>query len=125
MPSRLWPHPTPRAAVSLALSISPAFVRGSLHRFLVFIRIPYTTQSDSSQPGRPGRTCGEDTILPFASAASKPTRRSAVQERPRNLWLPSATRFVSTDTVVFTYSTASGAWYPRLTVERAFLCEVD
>jgi hypothetical protein len=38
---------------------------------------------------------------------------------------PSATRFVSTDTLVFTYLTASGAWDPRLKVERAFLCEVD
>src|SRR5918994_158290 len=89
MPSRLWPHPTPRAAVSLAFSISPASVRGSLHRFLVFVHIPYTTQSGSSQPGRPRRTCGGDTILPFASAVGKLARRSApedVQGRPRNLW---------------------------------------
>src|SRR5215204_6281358 len=57
--------------------------------FLVFVRIPYTTQSGSSQPGRPGRICGGDTILPFASAAGKPARRTApedVQGWPRNLW---------------------------------------
>src|SRR5215207_10514307 len=38
---------------------------------------------------------------------------------------PSATCFVSADTVVFADLTASGAWYPRLTVESAFLREVD
>jgi len=37
----------------------------------------------------------------------------------------STKRFVSTDTVLFTYLSASGAGYARLTVERAFLCKVD
>jgi hypothetical protein len=57
--------------------------------FSVFVHIPYTTQSGSSQPGRPRRTCGADTILPFASAVGKLARRSApedVQGRSRNLW---------------------------------------
>src|SRR5918994_916301 len=46
--------------------------------FPVFVRIPYTSPSGSSQPGRTRRTCGVDTILPFASAAGKPARRSAL-----------------------------------------------
>jgi hypothetical protein len=70
--------------------------------------------------------------LPFVSAGGKLAQRSAlsapedVQERPRNLWFAVHHAFcVSMDTVLSTYLSASGAEYPRLTVERAFHRKVD
>jgi hypothetical protein len=63
-----------------------ASARISAPFFFLFVRIPYTTQSGSSQPGRPARTCSRDTILPFASAAGKRSAPEDVQGRPRNLW---------------------------------------
>src|SRR5215211_2403155 len=129
MLSRLRPHPTPRSAVNSAFAISPASVRGSLLCSFRSSSAPVYYPVWFELAGPPGRTRAGDTILPFASAAGKPARRCApedVQRRPRNLWFAvHHAAFRTTDTVQATYVSSSGAGYPRLTVERAFLCKVD
>src|SRR5215208_8363100 len=112
MPSRLWPNPTPRAAVSSAFAISPRQCV-DLCTVLFGLRphpVYYPVRFEPAGPTR--QVCGRDTILPFAFAAGKPARRTApedVQGRPRNLWLAiHHAFFVSTDTVQTTYLSASG-----------------
>ena len=97
----------------------------------VFVRIPYTTQSGSSQPGDQAGPAAETLYCPLSpqEASWHNDLRSPHQRMFRRGLVtcgsPSTTRFVSMDTVLSTYLSASGAEYPRLTVERAFHRKVD
>src|SRR5919107_1895117 len=106
MPSRLWPHPTPRSAVSSAFAISPASVRGSVH-------CSFWSSSASRILPSPVRASLAARAGPAAETlyCPLPPQQASLHVDPRQkLFMgglvtcgsPSTTRFVSTDTVVFT-----------------------
>src|SRR5215211_6288199 len=125
MPSRPRPHLTPRAAVSSAFAISPAPVRGSLHRFSSSsaFRIPPSPvrANRADQPG----PAAETPYCPLPPQQANDPRQRMFRGGLVTCGSPSTTRFVSTDSVLCTYLSVSGAGYPRLTVERAFHYKVD